>query len=223
LIQPAILSLLAPVVIYISLQIFNSITISFILFHGVVCVIIPLIDFTFIKKLSVKEIFKLLGFNNFIKGSVSGILIGSLFFIIIYLFFTTLNKYVINTDQINNLLIKWHLNNEYLYPFLFMMIFANSFLEEIYWRGYIFHKFKSKTNIRNVILLTSLFYCSYHFITTINLFSVIYGLIFSSVVFSVGVFWGYMRYKFDSIYISLLSHLLADLGIMVIYFKYLLN
>ena len=37
----------------------------------------------------------------------------------------------------------------------------------------------------------------------------------------VGIFWSYMRYKFNSIYISLISHLLADLSIMVVYLKWI--
>ncbi len=41
-----------------------------------------------------------------------------------------------------------------------------------------------------------------------------------SIIFGIGFFWGYMRKKYDSIFFPVISHLLADLGIMLIYFKY---
>lgn len=215
-----ILSIIAPIVIYLGLEIFNSITLTFVMFHGIVCLGIPIIDLFIIKKCSLKKVFKTIGFINYKKTIVWSILTGILFFLIIILFFSFLKKYIIDIKNIETLLEQWNLNPKYMMLFLFIMIFANSVLEEVYWRGYIFSRFKRCTNIKIVIILTSLFYCSYHFITTINLFSVVYGIIFSVVILGAGIFWGFMRYKFDSIYFPMISHLLADLGIMLIYVKY---
>ena len=121
---------------------------------------------------------------------------------------------------VQNILHRWHVNNKYIIIFLFIMIVANSIFEEIYWRGYIFRKLTGKINIQHIILFTSGFYASYHLITTINLFSLTYALLFTSVIFLAGIYWGYVRHKYASIYIPVISHLFADLGIMLIYIRY---
>lgn len=215
------LSALAPISIYLGLKVFNNIYFTFIMFHGIICIIIPLIDLSIIKKYSITKILNVLGFQNFRKTYLPAILIGTSFLIIIYLFFTLLNKHIIDSNQINILMKEWNFDRKNLLLLLIIMIFGNSILEEIYWRGYIFYKFKLKTNIKNVVFLSALFYCSYHFIITYNLFSLLYGIIFTLVIFFTGIFWGYIRYKFQTIYIPLISHLLADLSIMVIYLKYI--
>jgi len=102
-----------------------------------------------------------------------------------------------------------------------MMIAGNSILEEIYWRGYVFSRLRILTGPRNTVVLTALFYTSYHLITTITLFSVARGLLLSSAIFLVGIFWACLRIKYDSIIPAVISHLLADLGLMLIYLKYL--
>jgi membrane protease YdiL (CAAX protease family) len=140
--------------------------------------------------------------------------------VVIVLFLSVFKEQVINVERINALLNKWNLKSINPVLFLLLTILANSVLEEIYWRGYIFHKFKKKTKVVNVIVLTSLFYCSYHFITTINLFSLKYSLLFTAIIFGISIFWGYMRNRFKSIYIPIVSHLFADLGIMLIYIKH---
>ena len=214
------LSLLPTIIIFLGLIILNSVTLTFIMFYGFVCVLIPFIDLVCLKRYSVSELLKSLGFSNFRKTFLIGIVLGLIYLSIIYLFFSIFREYVLDIGKINSVLIQWKINNRHLYLFLFIMIFANSFLEEIYWRGYIFHKLKNKTNSFNIILVISLFYALYHLITTVNLFSLFWGSIFTLFVFLVGVFWGYLRYKFQSLYIPITSHLCANLGIMLIYVKY---
>ena len=216
-----ILAALGPITIFIGLKILNNIYLTFIMFHGIICIVIPVIDLFIIKRYSAKKILHILGFTNLKKTYFKGILIGLIFSIIIYYLFSILSKYIIDNNQINILMKQWKFSKKNILLLLFLMIFTNSVLEEIYWRGYIFYKFKLKLNTKYVILLTSLFYCSYHFITTSNLFTFLYGAIFTFVIFLVGLFWGYAKSKFQSIYLPLISHLLADLSIMVIYLKYI--
>lgn len=216
-----ILSILAPTVIYFGLEIADNIYLTFILFHGVVCTVIPCIDLWLFKKYSIKKGLKLLGFKNFKKTWLKGLVLGFIFFLSIYLFFSLLNKYLLEKSQIDLLMKEWGFNKNSVFILLSIMIFANSILEEIYWRGYIFYRCHLKMKINNVLLFTAFFYSSYHFITTHNLFSILYGIIFTGVIFLTGLFWGYVRDKYKSIYVPLISHLLADLAIMVIYVQYI--
>jgi len=214
------LSLLAPIVIYLGLNILNNVSLTFIMFYGFVCVIIPVFDLIILKKYTIHRLLTSLGFLKFKKSFLFGAISGLLFSLIIYIFFTSLNEYVLDIDRIDTILYQWKITNINIYLFLIIMIFANSILEEIFWRGYIYYKLMFKTKIVKVVLLTSLFYTSYHFLTTINLFPFYFSLLFTFIIFCVGVFWGYLRYKYQSLYITMISHLFADLGIMSIYFIY---
>ncbi len=219
-IKTIIISCLASIVIYLGLKVFHNIYLTFFIFHGIICLILPLIDLMIIKKYTIKKIFAILGFNHFKKTYLKGITLGTIFFLIIYFGFSILNKYLLNTDQINKLMIDWNFDKNNILFLLLIMIFANSILEEIFWRGYLFYNFRSYCNVKWTIIFTAFFYCSYHFITTYNLFSLIYGVVFTLIIFLTGIIWGYLRYKYESIYIPMISHLMADLSIMLIYFKY---
>jgi membrane protease YdiL (CAAX protease family) len=215
------LSLLVPLSVFIGLNIFNNVAITFLMFHFGICVLIPWIDLAIIKRLSIKEIMGLIGFRNFRKNIGWGALLGVVFLLSIYSFFVILANRLIDAASIRNLLMKWNVQDQYLFSLLFIMIFANSVLEEIYWRGYIFARLKANTGFFGTILLTSLFYASYHLITTGNLFSLQYGILLTTAVFLAGVFWGIVRYKSDSIWIPIISHMLADLGIMMVYLRFI--
>jgi membrane protease YdiL (CAAX protease family) len=215
-----LIALLAPITVFLGLIVFGNVTLVFIMFHGCVCVGVPLIDLLIIKKKSIKDIYRYIGLENFKKSILPAVIIGTVFLISIYLFFTILEKSVLDINQINELLTQWNINNKYIYLFLFMMIIANSCLEETFWRGYIFKRLSTIVKPLTVIILSSVFYCSYHLITTVNIFSIPIGAAFTTIIFFAGIFWGYVRYKYKSIYIPIISHFLADLSIMLIYVKY---
>ncbi|RQV98887.1 CPBP family intramembrane metalloprotease [bacterium] len=215
-----VLSLLAPLSIYFGLIVLQNVPLTFILYHGIICLGIPLIDFTMIQKQTVGQYLNALGFRNFRKTLFPSLITGLLFGSIIYLFITGLQKHLIDIEQTRSLLARWNFSNNHLFLFLFIMIFANSVLEEIYWRGCIYSKLEGSVSPKVQILFTAFFYASYHLITTTNLFSVGYGLLLTSAIFGAGCFWGYFRQKQNSIYLPIISHLLADLGIMLVYIKF---
>lgn len=216
-----ILSLLPAVAVFTGLILLNSILATYILFYGVVCVAVPLLDRAVFHRHTMSEFFRYIGFVNTRKSMLPGLLVGAAFLVAICLFFMIFSRQLIETSSMTDALNKWDLDSSNLFVFLFMMIVGNSILEEIYWRGYVFSRLRKLTGPRNTIILTALFYTSYHLITTITLFSVAHGLLLSASIFLVGVFWGCLRIKYDSIIPAVISHLLADLGLMLIYLKYL--
>jgi membrane protease YdiL (CAAX protease family) len=211
---------LPSIVIFIGLNVLSDIYLTFILFYGVVCILIPLFDWRFKSKILFKNYLTEAGFIFFKKSLLPGIIVGLLFFIIICSFFYFFHEYLIYPDQTKIILRKWNFNLDHLYLLLFIIIFVNSILEEIYWRGFMILKLSYLKHRLFLVFVTAFFYALYHLITTTKLFDVSSGILFTVVVFSVGLFWGYIRLKYKSLYPSILSHLLADLGIMVVYLKY---
>ena len=216
-----ILLLLPAAAVFTGLVLLNSIFATYILFYGVVCVAVPLLDRVVFRRQTMSEFFRYIGFMNVRKSLLPGLIVGAVFLAAIYLFFMIFSRQLIDTSSMTNALDKWNLDSGNLFVFLFMMIVGNSILEEIYWRGYVFSRLKELTGPRNTVILTALFYTSYHLITTVTLFSVTQGLLLSSAVLLVGVFWACLRIKYESIIPAVISHLLADLGLMLIYLKYL--
>ena len=216
-----ILMLLPAVAVYVGLILLHSIFATYILFYGVVCLAVPLLDRVVFHRQTLKEFFRFIGLKNKGKSLLPGLLIGSTFLMAIYLFFITLSRQLIDPLSMTDTLNRWNVDSGNLFVFLFIMIVGNSILEEVYWRGYVFSRLINLTRPWNTVLLTALFYTSYHLITTITLFSLAHGLLLSSVIFLAGVFWAYLRIRYESIIPAVISHLLADLGLMLIYLKYL--
>jgi membrane protease YdiL (CAAX protease family) len=78
-------------------------------------------------------------------------------------------------------------------------------------------RFRTHLKTAPAVILSSLFYASYHLITTANLFSMRVGILFTIVICFAGVFWATIRAKSGSLYGSIASHFLADAAVMIIY------
>ncbi len=215
-----LLALTVPLAVYTGLIICKSVLLTFFLFHGVICLGFPIYDLLFRQKKSLRLCLDHLGFRNFSKTFKPALLTGLFLCLVIVCFFMLLRDHVIKPDQIQTVLDDWHIDKSQVIPLMLMMIVANSIIEEIFWRGYLYQKLALITSRRNLLLLSAAFYASYHLITTVCLFSLIYGLLFTIVIFGAGIFWADKRRLYNSIYFPLISHLLADLGIMLIYYKY---
>jgi len=216
-----LLALIVPVVVYIGLSVFHSVSLTFLMYHFSICLVIPIVDLIAIKKLKVTQFFGRLAFDASKTSLVMGVVLGLIYFVIILLFFYIFNKSIVQVEQIRELMITWKVDQWNIYLFLLVMIVANSILEEVYWRGYIFSKLEKHVNIIAVIFITSFFYSSYHLLTTINLFPWIYSVVFTLVIFAVGCLWGYLRHRYNTLIIPIISHLFADLAIMLIYLRYI--
>ena len=213
--------LLAPITIAIGLLFLKNAYLTFLLYQGIYCVGIPIVDLVFIKKLKWNKIKTKIGLNVDMNSILFGFLYGALFFSAIMLFFIFLGNAIIDKGEISRLLQTWHIDKNQLFLFLFIMTFANSILEECFWRGYIIERMRSHTNIKIILIISAAFYASYHFITTINLFNLKIGLLFTTSIFIAGIFWGIIKEKCQSIMAPLISHFMADLAIMIIYLIYI--
>jgi membrane protease YdiL (CAAX protease family) len=212
-----LLSLMGPLAIFIGLIVLKNAYWTFFLYHGLVCIGIPITDLWILKRAKPGEIKRILALSCQEKAVKTGVGLGILFLTAIIAFFYIFKSQTIHIRQLQELMLGWKIKKDDVLFLLFVMIFANSVLEEIFWRGYIFNRFMKYLDARRVILITSLFYASYHFITTMNLFSRAIGILFTLVIFMAGLFWGFLRHKFDSILTPIISHLMADLAIMIIY------
>ena len=215
-----LLMCLAPASIAAGLLLFKSAGLTFILFHGGVCLLLPISDFL-IHKTSLTASLKKYGFRASRKMLVSSLLWGVFVFAVIFTFFSLFQERIWDSTAISQVISKWGINTMNPLLFLSVMILGNAFLEEFFWRGYIMQKLSKFYGNRGVILFSALFYTSYHTITTGVLFSLQYAMISTIAVFAAGIVWGTVRVRTASILFPVITHLFADLSIMAAYLKFL--
>ncbi len=164
------LAVLGPLSVYIGLVVFHNAFITFLLFHGLVCLGIPVVDLYFIKKQKMPDIIKALALIKSAKAIKTGILSGLFFFCVIMAFFILFRDRILDPSGIRVLLKSWNIRQNQVYVLLFVMIIANAVLEELYWRGYIYQRMRSHFRVSAAVGLCSVFYASYHYITTVKFF-----------------------------------------------------
>lgn len=206
--------------IFLGLQVMSSVPLTFLLFYGWLFAV-PAVEWFVIRRKTRKETFRQMGlvFNR--KNVYHGVATGLLFFLTILLAGYFFHSFLFDHDDLQALLADWQFSGDLVIWLILVLLVINSFLEEIYWRGYFFKKLEGKRSVRAMLLLTSLFYSLYHFLSIIPLFSWPYNIMMVVPVFIAGMIWGYMRFKSNSLVGSIVSHILADAGIMAVYILFL--
>jgi len=203
--------------IFIGLSYFESIPITFILFYGWLFVI----PFASYLLKSIEESF----LHSFKRGITSqsvliGIVSGILCLIAIFSSVSLLQGHLFEIERLSAVLVEWEFSGTKVWGFILVLIFINPFLEEWYWREFMYVRLLPKVGAGKAVFVTSFFYSLYHLLSLIPLFAMPFSLIAAIPVFAAGLLWGYFRIKFSSVTSSVISHLLADLGIVLVYLYY---
>ena len=211
---------IAPAAVAAGLLLLKSAGLTFALFHGGVCLLVPLSDM-FIHRRPHGQFLRSCGFIINPRERLSSVLWGLAAFALVFLFFMLFHHSIWDSAHISRVISLWgvHLINPF--SFVAMMVLGNAFLEEFFWRGYIIGKLSKLASNRAVILLSAAFYASYHTITTGVLFSLPYALISSVSVFAAGIIWGSIRLRTGSLLFPVVTHLFVDLAVMAAYLTYL--
>ncbi|MEK5037652.1 CPBP family intramembrane glutamic endopeptidase [Sporosarcina sp. FSL K6-3457] len=204
------------IMIFIGLIICKSVLITFALFYSWL-LFVPL--FSSIRNKQQKFNLK----NQFSRQSiVVGLISGVISLLAIYGAVTVLKDTVFDLAALRQLLMDWNFTGDKVIWLVLVLIFINPFLEELYWREFMHKRLESKVSIAKTVIITSFFYSLYHLVSLIFIFTFPFNFIAVIPVFLAGLLWGYFRYKLNSITAPIVSHILADLGIMLVYLSYIL-
>ena len=212
--------LVPPACIYLCLIVLGSAALTFLVFYLGICTLIPAAD-GLIHRFMGRTFRMHLGLVYSPRALWEGILSGTVFAGAVIVFFTLLRESLIDEERLRAVLANWNIDRSAALPLFFVMILANPVFEEFYWRGFIIHRFRGTLRPPLGMILSSMGYASYHLITAGFLFGPISGLLLSLPVFFAGLFWGQMRLRNESLFGVILSHLLADAGIMAVYALYI--
>ncbi|PUB15984.1 CPBP family intramembrane glutamic endopeptidase [Paenisporosarcina sp. OV554] len=208
------------IMIFIGLSYFESIPITFVLFYGWLF-FIPFI--TYLRHSKLKEAFVQSIKNGFaVKPILIGMISGVICLLSIYGSVALLQNHLFDIDRLSKILIQWGFSGTSVWGFILVLILINPMLEEWYWREFMFKRYLDKIGVPKSVILTSFFYALYHMLSLIPLFEMPFSLIATIPVFFAGLLWGYFRVKFSSIIAPVISHALADIGIILVYLNYLM-
>ncbi|MGG4498277.1 CPBP family intramembrane glutamic endopeptidase [Brevibacillus reuszeri] len=215
------LFLLVPtLLIFLGLQIIGSVPVTFLLFYSWL-LLAPVTDFLIVKKATRRQTLHALGLSFSRKNVWTGLVTGAIFLLAIlgggYFSHTAL----FDRNDLTELLASWNFTGAHIGGLILILMVVNPILEEVYWRGYMHEKLAKHYRPVTVIVVTAVFYSLYHFLSVIPLFAWPYNIVMVVPVFLAGVIWGYMRHRQHSLFGSIISHILADIGIMGIYLLFL--
>jgi membrane protease YdiL (CAAX protease family) len=217
-----IMIILAPTLLtFLGLYFFHSIPITMLLSYGFMVAVIlsqPSVN----KQTSPASYRRLTPRSSFKPvwiGLLLGILYGSLLYGLSYFFHPVLWDSV----KVRLFLEHWQLKGGFIIPFCLIFIFINPFLEEYYWRNYIFGSLLPRTGLTAAALINSLGYCLYHGIVFYQLTSLFWMAIFTLVVFLAGIIWSLLKNTYRSLTLLFLSHWMADIALIAIYLKFILH
>ncbi|TDQ25608.1 CPBP family intramembrane glutamic endopeptidase [Tenacibaculum caenipelagi] len=151
-----------------------------------------------------KEMLQLYKFPKINKGLLS-----------LYILVTIVNSFLVyyGVEFVNSFINDVSLNSyeSYLYldyPFLWALIFIAilpPIFEELAFRGFLFNLLTEVTSVKSTIIATSLLFALVHF----SFISLIW-------IFPFGLFLGYLRFKYDSLWLPMLIHFIHNLCVLLV-------
>jgi membrane protease YdiL (CAAX protease family) len=160
------------------------------------------------------------GKSNLKTGLSAGLITGIMFFLLIYLFFHFFGASFMSRENVNSFLGSIGYKKTMLIPLVLYFIFFNSVVEELFWRGFIYSYFRKNFGPILSGLWASFFFIQYHFLTIWLIFSPVAAFVFTPVLFGASVFWCSLRERLESVYAPIAGHLLADLAIIAVYYRF---
>ncbi|CAM3257988.1 CPBP family intramembrane metalloprotease [Brevibacillus invocatus] len=190
----------------------QSLFVTFVSFHLLVCLGIPLLHGWW--EGSLRSSWQQAWGHYERRGTRFGLVLGAMLMIGglagIWLLLQTPGR----AEDIRSVLEHWGLDAQWIWWFSIYLVVINSLLEELLWRGFVLQRLLHVMTFPAAILLTSFFFSLYHLIITSVLFGVLWGSLMTLLVFGVGVLWSWMKGLFPSVYPTWLSHMLADVGLV---------
>ncbi|MDI2586071.1 type II CAAX endopeptidase family protein [Psychrobacillus sp. NEAU-3TGS] len=215
-IKQGLLLIMPTVFIYIGLSVFQNILITFLLFYGWL-LFIPLFVASW-KRTKSSSLQLAFSKKNILVGIISGLIC----LISIYGFVIVFQSSLIDIKQLQQLLERWDFSGTKVIILVLVLALINPILEELYWREFMYGRISLKLGNVLAVVITAIFYSMYHLIVVQEIFSFPFNVLAVIPVFLAGIMWGIFRIKLGSITAPIISHCLADIGIMLVYWNIIL-
>jgi hypothetical protein len=192
----------------------RSLFATFLLFHLLVCLLVPLFHGMWEEKLSAQWKRAWVPFDQ--KGMLYGLGLGAMLMTgVMAGTWLLISGGIVNASHVKYTLNDWGVTPDWLLPFSLYLVVVNSLLEELLWRGFVLERLLDALARPVAVLISGFFYCLYHLVVGVILFGLLWGVLITGLVFGTGLLWGWLKGLFPTVYATWLSHLMADLGIIL--------
>ncbi len=147
-----------------------------------------------------------------------GAVLGFIVFSIIIVAYIIMNKYIDSDQLILEFQEKYKINKGNLMSYSIYLVFVNSFLEEFFFRGFIFLNIKKLGMKKTAYVFSSILFALYHIANFQNWFHVIMFILVLFGLFVGGCIFNYLDDKPETFLNSWFVHICADLAIVLIGF-----
>lgn len=183
-------------------------------------VLFTLIPYVYIKFISRSSIKKSLNFNHIDKKHLKyGFLVGVIAFLIILLAYNILGEYIDLNSIASELQNKSKITPENFILIGVYITFGNSFLEEVFFRGFIFLNMYKLGHKKLAYIYSSVLFGIYHIAIFKTWFSLGITILALFGLIAVGFIFNFLDTKSENFINSWIVHILADSAIIFIGFK----
>lgn len=147
-----------------------------------------------------------------------GAVLGFIVFTIIIGAYFFMNKYIDSTQLILEFQEKYKINKGNIVSYSVYLVFVNSFLEEFFFRGFIFLNIKKLGMKKTAYVFSALLFAVYHIANFQNWFHVVVFILVLFGLFVGGYLFNYLDDKQETFLNSWFVHICADLAIVLIGF-----
>jgi uncharacterized protein len=173
---------------------------------------VPLIYIRYVKKQGLKEALNLRQLN--FKQVGLGLGLGSLAFVVVILAYILFNKQIDSATILNDLSEKGITATTFIWVGIYITFF-NSFLEEFFFRGFIFLNLEKESK-KLAYGYSSLLFALYHVGIFLNWFNIYLILLALLGLMIIGLVFNYLDTKSNNFLNSYIVHVLADVAIIII-------
>lgn len=216
------LLVLVPAVPVFSLLVLRSVWWTFALYHLGACLALPLVHSLLVRRVGFRRHLALVGLRAGGRGLRPGIVVGAALGLVlgggtVAVFAFGHDAFLAGRD-IDAALAAWGITPKTAPLMLAFMILGNGASEELFWRGWLQTRLRAGHRAALTLPVGAAAYASYHLVTVTSFApgpAVV--LLFMTGIYGAGVFFGWLRERFGTVWPPLLAHTGATAGYMAVY------
>jgi hypothetical protein len=215
----------------LSLFVFRSLALSFLLYSLVACLLLPLVDLLALRRLSPREALEALGLKPLGRVPIlASLAIGFGMAAVIWIAFLILGRAFLSGSQAATLVAAWGIPagrqgitaGRSAWPYAIGLV-ANGAIEEVFWRGYMRAILAECAKRPPALLLPALVFGAQHIFVIGSLLSQPWAIaLVMGAIACAGLIWAFMLEKTRSLAACMVSHALVAAGYVGVLFVFVL-
>ncbi len=208
---------------WVSLSLFNSLALSFLLYTLVGCVAVPLGFMLFAEKVPLRQIPALLRLTPVSrKQAAFAFVLGTSMALTMVVAFLFLGSVFMKDNQAVRVVGQWGIRKDLSAMFFFAMLTLNGGTEEFFWRGFIHRRLQiGKIRWLAVGFPALVFGAQHIFVITRLVPNAFTVALFMFAIIGSGFLWGIIREKTGSLFTCAVCHMIVAVGYLGIFAVYL--